>query len=43
MSEIEGNSDGRASFRAKPFIAEVTERLKGDSLPFELGVKFLDS
>src|SRR5215470_17147476 len=42
MSQIEGNSDGRASLRAKPFVAEITERLKGDSFSFELAVKVMD-
>src|SRR5262245_61127599 len=43
VSEIEGNSDGRASVWTKPFIAAVTARLKGYSFRFELGVKVPDA
>jgi hypothetical protein len=43
MGEIKGDGDGRTSFRAKPFIAEVAEGLEEDPLRGKLGVKLLDS
>src|SRR5262245_33712580 len=43
MGEVKRDGDSRTSFRTKPFVAEVTEGLKGDSLRGELVVEFFDS
>jgi hypothetical protein len=43
MDEIKGDGDGRASFGAKPFVAEVTEGPEGDPFGGKLTVKCLDS
>src|SRR5262249_56224801 len=43
MREVKRDGDGRTSFRTKPFVAEVTEGLEGDSLRGELIVEFMDS
>ena len=43
MREIERDGDGRASFRAKPFVAEITKGLEGDPFRDEFAIEVLDS
>ena len=41
MGEIEGDGDGGAAFRTKPFVAKVTYRLEGNPFGGKFGMELL--